>query len=330
MYKNQVILITGGTGSWGENLVKRLLHTPAKEIRVFSRNEFSQVKMHRSFLSANENRVKFIIGDVRDEDAVFEACKGVDILFHLAALKHVPICEDQPDEALKTNVVGTENVIRAAIRHKVKKVIDVSTDKACDPVNFYGMTKAIGEKLIIRANDWSPHTRFACIRGGNVFGTNGSVVPLFKDLLQRKQEIPLTSAEMTRFFLTVNEAIDLLIQAAQAAKGGEIFVMRMKSCRILDLIRVMGKHFGVHNPTIREIGIRPGEKIHEVLVSAYESQSTYQYDEKYYVILSPHSSPAVRQQYSHLPACNFDTYSSDKYLMDDEEINKLLKKGGLV
>ncbi|SFS66362.1 SDR family NAD(P)-dependent oxidoreductase [Marininema halotolerans] len=329
MYTNQIMLITGGTGSWGEHLVKRLLHTAAKEIRVFSRNEFSQVKMQRS-LPVNENRVKFIIGDVRDEDAIYEACKGVDIIFHLAALKHVPICEDQPDEALKTNVVGTENIIRAAIRHKVKKVVDVSTDKACDPVNFYGMTKAIGEKLIIRANDWSPHTRFVCIRGGNVFGTNGSVVPLFKDLLQRRQEIPLTSAKMTRFFLTVNEAIDLLIEAAQAAKGGEIFVMRMKSCRILDLIRVMGKHFGVPKPTIREIGIRPGEKIHEVLVSAYESQSTYQYNEQYYVILSPHSSPLVRQQYSHFSAATFSSYSSDQYLMDDKGIEKLLKKGGLM
>ncbi|MBS4162157.1 polysaccharide biosynthesis protein, partial [Klebsiella pneumoniae] len=152
-------------------------------------------------------------------------------IFHLAALKHVPICEEQPEEALKTNVVGTQNVIRAALAHRVKKVIDVSTDKAADPVNFYGMTKSLGERLMIRANDYSEHTDFVCIRGGNVLGTNGSVVPLFKHLIQKGEDLTLTSKEMTRFFLTVGEAIDLLLKASEDAQGGEIFVMKMKACK---------------------------------------------------------------------------------------------------
>jgi UDP-N-acetylglucosamine 4,6-dehydratase len=167
--------VTGGTGSWGQELVRKLLLEQPKEIRIFSRNEFTQVRMQRDFQF--NPKLKFIIGDIRDLEALDEACRNVDYLFHLAALKHVPVCEEQPDEALKTNVKGTENVIRASIRNQVKKVIDVSTDKAVNPINFYGMTKALGEKLMIRANGLGTSTRFVCIRGGNVLGTNGSVVP---------------------------------------------------------------------------------------------------------------------------------------------------------
>ena len=207
MYEGKTILVTGGTGSWGQELTKKLLAQSPKEIRIFSRNEFLQVNMKRLF--DHHEALKFVIGDVRDYQSVNDAMQNVDYVFHLAALKHVPVCEFQPGEALKTNVSGTENIIRASISNRVKKVIDVSTDKAVEPVNFYGMTKSFGEKLMIRANDNSDSTRFVCIRGGNVLGTNGSVVPIFKKQILENKDVTLTSKAMTRFFLSVSEAIDL-------------------------------------------------------------------------------------------------------------------------
>lgn len=265
MFKDQVILITGGTGSWGQELVRKLLAYEPKEIRILSRNEYTQVLMGRTF--SNYPSIKYIIGDVRDYLAVEEACKGVDLLFHLAALKHVPICEDQPEEAIKTNITGTENIIRASIKQGVKKVIDVSTDKAADPINLYGMTKAVGEKLMVQANNRSKDTRFVCIRGGNVLGTNGSVVPYFKKLISEELNLTLTSKEMTRFFLTLSQAIDLLLKAATIAMGGEIFVIKMKACGIMDLAKVLVKNLAKGNIQIEEVGIRPGEKLHEVLIT---------------------------------------------------------------
>jgi UDP-N-acetylglucosamine 4,6-dehydratase/5-epimerase len=328
MFRNQTLLITGGTGSWGQVLVRKLLEEQPKEIRIFSRNEFTQVQMQRAFQS--HPVLKFIIGDVRDLESVEEACRNVDYVFHLAALKHVPVCESQPDEALKTNVKGTENIIRASIRHSVKKVIDVSTDKAVDPINFYGMTKAFGEKLMIRANDLSDTTRFVCIRGGNVLGTNGSVVPFFMSCITRGEDIPITDKGMTRFFLTLSEAIDLLLKAATAAIGGETFVMKMNACRITDVAEVLVHRLANQPLTVKEIGIRPGEKLHEVLVSEHEIPYTYQYNDQYYVILPSHSSPALHNQYEHLPKASFAQYASNDSLMTLKEINAMLEKGGFL
>jgi len=327
MFKDQTILITGGTGSWGQYLTRKLLEQSPKEIRIFSRNEYAQVMMQRKF---DDPRLRFIIGDVRDGRSVADACRGVDIVFHLAALKHVPICEMQPDEALKTNVMGMENVIRGSILHGVKKVIDVSTDKAVDPINFYGMTKAFGEKLTIRANEWSETTRFVCIRGGNVLGTNGSVVPFFRKRIEEGEDLPLTSQKMTRFFLTISEAIDLLLKAAQVAVGGEIFVMKMKSCRILDLIRVLEKRLAKNPVKVREIGVRPGEKLHEVLVSGYESEHTYHYDDHYYVIIPAPPQPRLVERYGHLPRVRFRQYDSSSVLVSLDEIEKMLERGGML
>ncbi|MFD1065870.1 polysaccharide biosynthesis protein [Oceanobacillus locisalsi] len=328
MFQNTTILITGGTGSWGHELVKKLLPFHPKEIRIFSRNEFAQVKMKREF--SNHPDLKFIIGDVRDFEAVNEAAKNVDYLFHLSALKHVTICEEQPLEAIKTNVNGTENIIKASLNQKVKKVIDVSTDKAVEPINLYGHTKAIGEKLIIQADQISNHTRFVCIRGGNVIGTNGSAIPFFKEQIVKHHTVPLTSKEMTRFFLTVSQAIDLLIYASKKAVGGEIFVMKMKACRIVDLIDVMENHFAEKAIRVKEVGIRPGEKIHEVLVSTAESRNAYKYDENYYVILPDNASEAVKKRYEHLPKAAFTRYQSDDELMSSSEIEQLLRKADVI
>lgn len=328
MFKNQVILVTGATGSWGHELVRQLLYFEPKEVRLFSRNEFAQVKMKRLFL--NNSKLRFIIGDVRDYTSLVDACRNVDYVFHLAALKHVPICEDQPLEALKTNVTGTENIIRASIVQGVKKVIDVSSDKAVDPVNCYGLTKALGEKLVINANQLSENTRFVCIRGGNVLGTNGSVVPLFKSKILEQQNIPITSSQMTRFFLTISDAIQLLLTAALHSIGGEIFVMKMKSCKIIDLANVMVENLAKNKIVFEEIGIRPGEKVHEVLISEHEALNTYEYNKNYYVILPAHPSPILQQQYNKLPKSTFKRYESSYDQMTKEEIKSLLVQGGFL
>jgi UDP-N-acetylglucosamine 4,6-dehydratase len=325
MFENKTILITGGTGSWGHELTRKLLPYNPKEIRIFSRNEFAQVNMLRSFSEGSP--LKFFIGDIRDYSAILEASRNVDYVFHLAALKHVPVCEFQPEEALKTNVQGTENVIKASIAQRVKKVIDVSTDKAADPINFYGMTKAIGEKLMIKANDLSEHTRFVCVRGGNVLGTNGSVVPFFKQQIAEGKEITLTSKEMTRFFLTVSDAINLLLKAAEVSVGGEMFVMKMKACRIIDLARVLIEQLSKKEIPIREIGVRPGEKMHEILITRYESSTTYQYDDQYYVILPSHPAPSLYNHYKKLNKISMVIYESNTDLMNAEEIVDMLKQG---
>lgn len=327
MFKDKMILVTGGTGSWGQELTKQLLSFNPRELRIFSRNEYSQVNMQRRF---NDSRLKFIIGDIRDYNAVNEACRDVDVVFHLAALKHVPICEHQPEEALKTNVAGTENIIRASIEQKVKRVVDVSTDKAVDPVNLYGMTKAIGEKLMIRANDLSDYTRFVCIRGGNVLGTNGSVVPYFKELISQGRDLTLTSHQMTRFFLTISEAIDLLLKAAEEAVGGETFVMKMKACKIIDLAQVLINELSDRSIKVIETGIRPGEKLHEVLVSNYEVRNTVQFGDQYYVILPSHASSTLSNHYAQYERVKFDRYDSTSERMSYEEIVSLLKQGGFL
>jgi FlaA1/EpsC-like NDP-sugar epimerase len=284
--------------------------------------------MKRLFL--NNPKLNFIIGDVRDYISILDACKNVDYVFHLAALKHVPICEDQPLEALKTNVTGTENIIRASILQNVKKVVDVSSDKAVDPINLYGLTKALGEKLVIQANSLSENTRFVCIRGGNVLGTNGSVVPLFKRLIVEGQEIPITSTDMTRFFLTISDAIQLLLTAALHAVGGETFVMKMKSCKITDLASVLVENLSQNSSSYKDIGIRPGEKVHELLISEHESPYTHEYDKDYYVILPTHSSSNLLKQYNKFPKVIFKRYESSSNLMTKDEIKSLLVKGGFL
>ncbi|WP_379136528.1 polysaccharide biosynthesis protein [Paenibacillus sp. sgz500958] len=328
MFKNKVVLITGGTGSWGRTLTQTLLKEDPQEIRIFSRNEFSQVMMQREF--GNDSRLRFIIGDVRDYTAVEAGCKGVDYVFHLAALKHVPVCELQPEEALKTNVLGTENIIRASIAQKVTKVIDVSTDKAVNPINVYGMTKAIGEKLMIRANDLSEHTRFTCIRGGNVLGTNGSVVPLFLQQLREGRDLTVTDIEMTRFFLTLQEAIFLLLKAATTAIGGETFVMKMKACRIIDIAEVLAEHYLPCVPQLKEIGMRAGEKKHEVLISSYESPYTLKYNEQYFVILPSTDQDQLYRHYSNFKKASFVEYHSNDSLVNKSGIKSLLQEGGFL
>ncbi|MBB6732576.1 polysaccharide biosynthesis protein [Cohnella zeiphila] len=326
MFEGKRILVTGGTGSWGYELVRQLLPLNPAEIIVYSRNESSQVAMSRTF---EDRRISFCIGDVRDRAALIKACEGVDLVFHLAALKHVPVCEEQPYEALKTNVIGTQNVIEAAIENKVERVINISTDKAANPSNFYGMTKAIGEKLIVYANLLRSDTKFVCVRGGNVLGTNGSVIHLFMNQIAHKNQLSLTHRNMTRFFLTLEDAIRLLFKATVESAGGEIFVMTMPTCRIIDLADVLMEAMGKHVDIV-ETGVRPGEKIHEILLTEYESQSTVVYDDQYLVILPTLEIPGLKECYSSYPQVHFDSFSSSQSLMSKEEIREMLVRGGFL
>lgn len=326
MFTNARILVTGGTGSWGHELVRQLLPQDPAEIIVFSRSEAAQVAMSREF---EDRRLTFRIGDIRDREALVAACAGVDYVFHLAALKHVPVCEEQPYEALKTNVLGTQHVIEAAIANKVRRVIYISTDKAANPSNFYGMTKAIGEKLIVYANLLRSGTTFVCVRGGNVLGTNGSVIHLFRQQIMEKQEVRITDRRMTRFFLTLEDAIRLLFKASAESVGGEIFVMMMPTCRIVDLAEVMMEALGRRVPIV-ETGIRPGEKIHEILLTEFESQSTVVYDKEYLVIMPPLPIPGLAERYAGYPRVAFQSFSSADSLMTKDEIRAMLIRGGFL
>jgi len=318
-FSNKSVLITGGTGSWGNELTKQLLAVGVKHIVIYSRNEFAQFTMRQNF---QDERLQFVIGDVRDLDQLNYAMADIDIVFHLAALKHIPVCELYPMETVKTNINGVENVIKASIEQKVQKVINVSSDKATYPLNIYGMAKAIGEKLIVNANKLSS-TQFVCVRGGNVLGSNGSVVPVFIDGILKHNHIKITDKRMTRFFLSLPEAITLLLVASNMSIPGGIFVMKMPACKIEDLAQVLIDEFSCPEAqvVVEETGMRPGEKIHEVLINEYEAPQAYEYGEDYYVI-----SPTE----TGLKSIESKEYSSNETLLDKAGIRELLVKGGFI
>jgi len=329
MFKNKSILITGATGSWGQELTTQLLEQYPKKIIIFSRGELAQVNMERKFLN---DKLEFIIGDVRDVSAVDRLFdnKKIDCVFHLAALKHVPVCENQPQESIKTNIIGTTNVVNSAVRYKVPKFIDVSSDKAVSPTNLYGMTKAVGEKIVIQANNLSDSTDFVCIRGGNVLGSNGSVVPLFIDQIEKFNKITVTVSAMTRYFLTLSEAISLLFEAAENSVGGETYVMNMPSFYISDLAKVLIKHYGNKDTIIEEVGIRPGEKLHEELISEHEAARSYVFNEDYYVIMPEINIVRDYGYIDELKSVNFNRFSSTDNIKDEDYLTKLLDKGGFL
>lgn len=328
MFNNQRILITGGSGSWGNELTKQLFerYNP-KEVIIYSRSELPQVEMQRRF--DNNQKLKFIIGDIRSLTTLTESMRGIDYVFHLAALKHVPICENNPWQSVNTNIVGTENVIRAAINNKAKLVIDASTDKACAPINMYGVCKSVGEKLIIHANERRKETKFVCIRAGNVMGTRGSIIPFFKNLIINEKDVPITDYGMTRYFMTLEQAIGLIFKAIEHCYGGEIFVMKMPACKITDLAEVMIEELG-RQSNLYEIGMRPGEKLHEVLISEYEAKDTILFDDSYYVILPTLNVDNVREKYEHHKKFDGHSYSSNDKLMSKPEIKVILKDGGFI
>lgn len=329
MFNDKVILITGGTGSWGNELTKQLLEEcNPKEIRIYSRGEPRQVQMKIKYY--NEPRIKFIIGDVRDKNRLTIASRDVDYIFHLAALKHIPICEENPWESVLTNIYGTRNVIEAAIENKVEKVIDISTDKAVDPFNLYGICKACGEKLMIAANTESKDTSFVCIRAGNVIGSSGSVVPLFREQIIKNNEITLTDRKMSRYFLTLREAIKLVFKATYESFRGEIFVMKMPAAKITTLAEVMIEALGNDKTRIKTIGIRPGEKLYEVLISKYESPRCIESGD-YFIILPQIRLPKTEKYYAgrkHAKITEFN--SKNTRIMSKRELKEILTREGFL
>ncbi len=281
--KGKSILVTGGTGSFGQAFVRTLLtQTEAARIVIFSRDELKQSQME-SALSQYEPRLRFFIGDVRDLERLERAFRGVDYVVHAAALKQVPILEYNPFEAVKTNILGTQNVINAAINQNVKKVVLVSTDKAANPANLYGATKLCAERLMMSANSFAPTgPRFGIVRYGNVIGSRGSIVQVIRHQSQ-KGVVTLTHEEMTRFWITLEQGIELVLRALEEMHGGEIFVPKVPSMKVKDFIRVLAP-----DAEIKLVGIRPGEKLHEVLVTPEEARHTKEM-ETHYVILPEHA-----------------------------------------
>ena len=268
-FDQQTVLVTGGTGSFGRALVRTLLErTDVRKVIVLSRDELKQYEMRRSF--GDEPRIRFFIGDVREADRLQRAFDGVDVVVHAAALKHVPTAEYNPLEAVRTNINGAENVINAAIDCDVARVVMLSTDKACSPVNLYGATKLVSEKLFISGNAYvgRRRTRLSVVRYGNVVGSRGSVIPLFREQAARGS-ITLTDERMTRFWLTLPQAVDFVMRAVEEMEGCEIFVPKIPSMRMLDLARSMAP-----DAKIEIIGVRPGEKLHEELISVHDARRT--------------------------------------------------------
>ena len=311
MFKGKKILITGGTGSLGHALTKRLLNTDAATIRILSRNEHNQIKMESNF---KDDRLRFLLGDVRDSDRLSRAMEDVDLVFHTAALKHVPKIEYNPFEGIKTNVVGSQNVIDACVQQNVEKVVAISTDKAASPLNVYGATKALMEKLFVAANTFSTpekhRTKFITVRYGNVLGSSGSVVPIFIDQIKNKKKVTITDPQMTRFSITMDEALEFILKATEIGQGSEIFIPKMKAYSIMDIKNVLVELLGdTGNETI---GFRVGEKMHEILINRDEIRYGWEIDDMYMISNPIFSDETIKAKYPGIrPIENIGEYSSD-------------------
>jgi len=279
MFNNSTILITGGTGSFGKKYTKTLLERyKPKKIIILSRDELKQFEMQQEF---NDECMRYFIGDVRDQERLIQAMEGVDYVIHAAAMKQVPAAEYNPMECIKTNIHGAENIIKAATKNNVKKVIALSTDKAANPINLYGATKLASDKLFVAANNISGSrlTSFAVVRYGNVVGSRGSVVPFFKKLISEgAKDLPITHADMTRFWITLGDGVDFVLKNFERMHGGEIFVPKIPSARITDLATSLAPELGQ-----KIIGIRPGEKLHEIMCPFDDSHLTLEFEDHYVI-----------------------------------------------
>lgn len=283
MLKDKTILVTGGTGSFGHSFTKYILeHEQPGKIIIYSRDEYKQYLMSQEAVyREHASKVRFFIGDVRDEARLERAMEGVDYCIHAAALKQVPACEYNPTEAIRTNVEGAEHVINASLNSDVKRVVALSTDKAVNPVNLYGATKMVSDKLFIAANSYAgkKDINFSIVRYGNVAGSRGSIIPLFKELLEKGEtELPITDYRMTRFWISLPEGVALVMRALQYAKGGETFISKIPSFNVKALAEAM--RAGV---STKEVGIRPGEKLHEVMITAEDAPFTREYDNHFVI-----------------------------------------------
>jgi UDP-N-acetylglucosamine 4,6-dehydratase len=325
---NKSILITGGTGSFGKAFVKYVLEKwpDIKRLVIYSRDEQKQYQMALEFPETRFPGIRFFIGDVRDSERLKRACNGIDFIIHAAAMKHVPIAEYNPDECVKTNIGGAQNVIKAALETAVQKVVALSTDKACAPINLYGATKLTSDKLFIAANNIKGNREigFSIVRYGNVMGSNGSVMPFF--LKKRKEGvIPITDPNMTRFNISLTDGVEMVLHALDTSWGGELFVPKIPSYKIMDVAVAIAP-----NCTHKIIGIRPGEKVHEEMITSSDSFSTYDLG-KYYVILPQATHWNLKEFIDHFKAkkvkegFNYNS-SQNKEWLTIEQIRNLVKE----
>ena len=321
MFENKTILITGGTGSLGQALTKRLLEMGPQAIRIFSRNESKQIEMENIF---KDDRLRFFLGDVRDLPRLNKAVEDVDFVFHAAALKHVPKIEYNPFEAIKTNILGSENIINACLTNNVEKAVCVSTDKAVSPLNIYGATKLLMEKLFVTANNYlnveKYKTKFFGVRYGNVLGSSGSVVPLFIEQIKSKKKISITDASMTRFSITMSEALDFILHATELGTGSEIFVPKLRAYSLLDVKEALFEM--LENTGEEIIGIRAGEKLNETLINSEEIRYSWEIDNMYMI-----SNPEIMKTYPKAEKIkNMKMYSSDSVdKIPKDELKQLIK-----
>lgn len=332
-YQNKKILVTGGVGSIGSQLVKKLLKFNPAIIRVFDNNETGLFDLAEEL---NSTKLRTLIGDIRDKDRLITAMDGIDIVFHTSALKHVPLCEYNPFDAVKTNVLGTQNVLEAALLNEVEKVINISTDKAVSPTNVMGATKLLAERLTISANYYrgSKRTVFSSVRFGNVLNSRGSVIPVFKKQIQNGGPVTITDKQMTRFFMDIPSAVNLILTAGEIAKGREIFIFRMPALKITDLAQVLIEEYAPESGykpediSLQIIGKRSGEKLYEDLMAEEETDRAYERDDMLMIV--PHTlryetplDASIIKSFTKVKKCNFS--SKDVHLLTKEEIRQLLR-----
>ena len=330
-YEGKKFLITGGTGSLGIALTKRLLDLGAETIRILSRNESKQLVMESEIAS---DRVRFLIGDVRDLPRLEKALQGVDIVFHAAALKHVPVVEYNPFEAIKTNILGTQNIIDACLKENVETVIGVGTDKAVSPLSTYGATKLLMEKLFTTAQNYIDkkryRTNFLALRYGNVLGSSGSVIPKFIQQIKSKEKITITNLNMTRFSLTMDEALDFILESISLGKGSEVFIPKLKAYSIEVLKESLFEL--LENTGEQIISSRPGEKMHEILVNSDEINYVWELDKKYILFDSSKSEEEIKKNYPGIKKTELsDTYSSNTVgKITKDELKKIILQSGFL
>ena len=331
VFEGKKILITGGTGSLGNALTSRLLNDGVDTIRIFSRNENKQITMESKF---NDDRLRFLLGDVRDYPRLVRAMEDIDIVFHAAALKHVPIIEYNPFEAIKTNVIGSQNVIDACLEENVEKAVAIGTDKAVSPLNTYGATKLLMEKLFVTASNYLKkerhQTKFFALRYGNVLGSSGSVIPKFIKQIKNKEKITITDPNMTRFNISMDKALDFVLRATEIAKGSEIFIPKLRAYTVKDIKDAL---FELLQKTDEEnIGIREGEKLNEILINSDEIRYTWEY-ENMYMVLNPSVQKYVSiDQYPNASKITtMSEYSSDSVeKVSIEEMKKIILNSDLL
>ncbi len=332
MFKNKKVLVIGGTGTIGQAMVEKILSEEPAVVRVYSRDEYKQFMLKEKL--GDQTNIRYLLGDVRDQERLDRAMNGIDIVFNFAALKHVPACEYNPFEGVKTNVIGTQNVITCAMANKVKKVIYSSSDKAVSPTNTMGATKLLAERLMSSSyySRGDAGTIFASVRFGNVMGSRGSVIPLFKQQVLEKGYITITEPEMTRFMMSLSQAVELTIKACKIAKGGEVFVLKMPVVRLKDLAEVViedvCKKYQLNSEKIiiKKVGLRPGEKMYEELMSEDESTKAFELNDMY-VIKPPYSEHA----YMEVKNAVISSYSSQgEKILSKTDIRKLLTGENLI